>query len=238
MACCPRDAAARRRRGVIARAMYAMRKDRRERAPPSLPLAVASPGASRHVVAADPTTASSGTAAVTPCRLHADAGVCAAGGPSSILPATSASRGAAAPEPQATPRRARYRRARLPLTQQELNAAARRAAPAFFDELTDGGRLPATVAVDRFPWQTEMEERAARSFAQILDLIPLARRQRDPRIRPVWACAVDMIAAAMLADLQPAFALARRRARPTCFTALPMQGRWGWRQRARISGYL
>ena len=79
MGASPREAAARRRRGVLARAAYAVRKARRDRAPP-LPLAGTSQCGARPAAA----LASAGD----PRR-----------GARSSSPSTSSSRGATAPEP-------------------------------------------------------------------------------------------------------------------------------------------
>ena len=214
MGSCPRDAAARRRRGAMARAAYAMRKARCERAP-RLPLAGASS------CGAHPTAAHAGESDDSPRAAR-----------SSPPTTTSSSRGDSAPEPRRKPLLALHARGPFLLTRRDLEAAERRAAIGFFNDLTSGGRTPARVAVGRFPWERDHNHRSALTAVRCLELLPM-----KPCIGPVWSVLVGTIAQSMLAELSPDFEqVAHRAARAGgVFPALPFRG---WRRRARLAGHL
>ena len=212
----PREAAARRRRGVLARAAYAVRMARRDRAPP-LPLAGTSQCGARPAAA----LASAGD----PRR-----------GARSSSPSTSSSRGATAPEPPKKLRPTLPAREPLLPSRRTLDAAERRAAFEFFNDLTKGGRVSLQNAVRSWPWNTEFHQRAASVVAFALELLP-----EDPRMEPVWVVGVGQIASAMLSDLSPEFyqvCLRNTGSGRSPFRSLPICGRWGWRRRARLAGLL
>ena len=220
----PREAAARRRRGVLARAAYAVRKARRDRAPP-LPLAGTSQCGARPAAA----LASAGD----PRR-----------GARSSSPSTSSSRGAAALEPPKKLRPTLPAREPLLPSRRTLDAAGRRAAFEFFDDLTKDGRVSLQDAVDRWAWKSEFHQRAASVVALVIELLPKdPRKYADGcrRTEPIWIEGVGQIASAMLSDLSPEFyqvCLRNTGSGRSPFRALPICGRWGWRRRARLAGLL
>ena len=111
--------------------------------------------------------------------------------------------------------------------------AEQREAPAWYEDLTDGGRYSAVQAVARFPWTSEALASRAVTVAKMLDLLPRARSA------VAWSCVVCELLTVMLEDLSPAF----RRVRSdsfdklgTVFSLVPFRGRFGWRRRARFMG--
>ena len=153
----PRDAAARRRRGVLARAAYAMRKERCAGSP-RLPLARAgSIGKVR-----------------TPSPALSDA-------------SQGASAGCTDSEPKRKRRRPRRRarpalsaRCALP-PRGVLDAAELGAALDFYDEFTDGGIISARLAVLRRRWSDSRREQQAYSAARCraLPRVDAERESRD-----------------------------------------------------------
>ena len=177
----PRDAAARRRRGVLARAAYAMRKERCAGSP-RLPLARAgSIGKVR-----------------TPSPALSDA-------------SPGASAGCPDSEPKRKRRRPRRRarpalsaRCALP-PRGVLDAAELGAALDFYDDFTEGGVISVRVAVQRITWRLSRREQMAWSAARCLELMPKARAEAEPAVWPVWAACVNTLATVLLADLSPEF---------------------------------
>ena len=110
--------------------------------------------------------------------------------------------------------------------------AEARAAPALFDDFTDGGAVRVERYVQRFAWSSSVRAEHASTMARALDLLP---RERSP---PAWAALVCMLAALYLEELNPQFNAVRRRAigRDILFSAVPLRGRFGWRARARWAG--
>ena len=212
----PRDAAAQRRRGVLARAAYAVRKARtaakeaRCDSAPRLPLADAPPGGVRQAAARRSASPSASSA----CE---------------ALPT------------ERVEKRRPTRRARGPLfilTQRDCDEAERRAAPGFLHVFTDGGRVAPRVAVRRLNWTHARHAQAALTAARCLELLPTPL---DPVYVPVCATLVGMIASARLADVTPEFDQASLRASAAgsgTLLALPITGRLGWRRRARFMGCL
>ena len=110
--------------------------------------------------------------------------------------------------------------------------AEQKAAPAFFNDLTESGCLSVSQAVARFPWQHEDTKRRAIMSALMLDLMPR---------RPVagWACSVCGVQQAMAEDLNPMFRRVRREAfelHNIWLSYVPSRGKFGWRRRARWAG--
>ena len=175
----PRDAAARRRRGVLARAAYAMRKERGAGSP-RLPLARAgSIGKVR-----------------TPSPALSDA-------------SQGASAGCPDSEPKRKRRRPRRRarpalsaRCALP-PRGVLDAAELGAALDFYDDFTEGGVISVRVAVQRITWRLSRREQMAWSAARCLELMPKARAEAEPAVWPVWAAYVSTLATVLLADVSP-----------------------------------
>ena len=211
----PRDAAARRRRGVLARAAYAMRKERCAGSP-RLPLARAgSIGKVR-----------------TPSPALSDA-------------SPGASAGCPDSEPKRKRRRPRRRarpalsaRCALP-PRGVLDAAELGAALDFYDDFTDGGIISARLAVLRRRWSDSRREQQAYSAARCLELMPKERAETEPAVWPVWAAIVNNLATALFADISPDFAqvsLCATRTGVGPFLALPLRGYLGWRRRARLAG--
>ena len=134
MSVCPRAAAARRRRGVLARAAYAMRKARHADVP-RLPLARAGSIGGVLTLSPAPPVVSQGARAR---------------GPDS--------------EPRRKKRRRRRRarpaRGALP-PRHVLDAAELGSALDFYDDLTDDGFISARGAVQRFPWSHSHREQQA-----------------------------------------------------------------------------
>ena len=111
--------------------------------------------------------------------------------------------------------------------------AEQREAPAWYEDLTDGGRYSAVQAVARFPWTSEALASRAVPFAKMLDLLPRARSV------VAWSCVVCELLGVMLEDLSPAFRRVRSDAFDTLgtgFSLVPFRGRFGWRRRARFAG--
>ena len=213
MSVCPRAAAARRRRGVLARAAYAMRKERYADVP-RLPLARAGSIGNVLTLSPAPPDVSQGARA-----LSSDS------------------------EPRRKKRRRRRRarpaRGALP-PRHVLDAAELGAALDFYDDFTEGGVISVRVAVQRITWRLSHREQMAWSAARCLELMPKARAEAEPAVWPVWAACVNTLATALLADLSPDFdrvCLCAARAGRGPFLALPLRGYLGWRRRARLAGY-
>ncbi len=211
MSVCPRDAA-RRRRGVLACAAFAMRKERYAGAP-RLPLARAGSNGNVPTLSPAPSDESKGARALSPDS-----------------------------EPRRKKRKRRRRarpalsaRSVTPPPRHVLDAAELGAALDFYDDLTDGGFISARVAVQRFPWSHSHREQQAWSAARCLELMPKARAEAEPAVWPVWAAFVNTLATAIMADLSPEFdrvCLCATRAGGDPFLALPLRGYLGWRRRA------
>ena len=213
MSVCPRAAAARRRRGVLARAAYAMRKARYADVP-RLPLARAGSIGDVLTLSPAPPDVSQGARARSPDS-----------------------------EPRRKKRRRRRRarpaRGALP-PRHVLDAAELGAALDFYDDFTEGGVISVRVAVQRITWRLSHREQMAWSAARCLELMPKARAEAEPAVWPVWAACVNTLATVLLADLSPEFdrvCLCAARAGRGPFLALPLRGYLGWRRRARLAGY-
>ena len=75
------------------------------------------------------------------------------------------------------------------------------------------------------------------TMARCLDVDPTVR-DRFPR---VWAHSVCELTTVTFADFSPEFDSVLRRAHKADdfeFSAVPFRGRWGWRKRARLLGYM
>ena len=217
MSVCPRAAAARRRRGVLARAAYAMRKARYADTP-RLPLARAGSIGDVLTLSPAPPDVSQGARARSPDS-----------------------------EPRRKKRRRRRRarpalsaRSVLPPPRHVLDAAELGAALDFYDDFTEGGVISVRVAVQRITWRLSRREQMAWSAARSLELMPKARAEAEPAVWLVWAAYVNTLATALMADLSPEFdrvCLCATRAGRGPFLALPIRGYLGWRRRARLAGY-
>ncbi len=128
-------------------------------------------------------------------------------------------------------------RGAFPPGRRQLEDWKHRAAPALFDNLTRDGSRKAVAAVLQGEWRLEDRQEAALIFARSLDG-SLDLRARCP---PAWFILVCALITYTFADFKPEFDLALRRASEagaSDFSAVPFKGRWGWRRRARLAGYL
>jgi hypothetical protein len=111
--------------------------------------------------------------------------------------------------------------------------AEQRAAPSFYADMTDDGRLTAWGAVSRFPWSCSWRQRIAGVQARALDLFPRWKSV------VVWSLLVCDILAWMFEDISPVFRRVRAefsRSHGDVFSLVPLRGRYGWRRRARFAG--
>ena len=125
----------------------------------------------------------------------------------------------------------------LPPGRRQLEEWGRRAAPALFDDLTIDGSRTATSAVRQREWPLEELQRQALCWARYLDVDPTFR----DRCPPAWSLLVCNLVTYTFADFSPEFDRALRRASEagdSDFSAVPFKGRWNWRRRARLAGYL
>ena len=222
MVCGSREAAARRRWAAIARIGYAIRKARRDRFPQ---LPVCTDGRTLSAGAADSTRLESSQPAED---LRGDAPVVS---PRSVPPAHA--------EASAAPQRVQIPKAggSLPPSRCQLEALQSRAAPALFDQLTYDGSRSAVAAVRQREWRLENWKYLAMTKARCLDVDPTVR----DRFPLVWTHTVCELPTVTFADFSPGFGSVPRRAHKADgfeFSAVPFRGRWGWRKRARLLGYM
>ena len=122
-------------------------------------------------------------------------------------------------------------------SRQLLEELGRREASALFDHLTNDGSRSAVAAVQRRDWRLEVRHDQALSVARVLDGTAAWR----DRCFPAWSIGVCALITFTFADFSPEFDCVLRRAREAGdddFSAVPFKGRWGWRRRARLFGYM
>ena len=98
--------------------------------------------------------------------------------------------------------------------------------------LTEDGGRSAVTAVQRREWRFEERQRQAQGMARVLDGMARVDPTFRDRCLPAWAILVCALTT---------FDRVLRRAREAedfDFSAVPFKGRWGWRRRARLFGYM
>ena len=222
MGCASVDAVARRRWAKVARLGYAIRQARRDRFP-RLPIRLEG-----QIVSAD----ASDSLQLESKQPADDMGVdVQSDTPPDVLPSQAET--AAASERLETLRGGRN----FPPSRTKLEEWGRRIAPALFDALTTDGNRSAVSAVRLRDWRLAGRQRQALTMARVLDADPT---QRD-RCPAAWSISVCALTTYTLADFSPEFDRVLCRARDAGdfdFSAVPINGKWGWRRRARIAGYL
>ena len=221
-----REAVARRQRAKFARIGYSIRQKRRDRYP-RLPIRLAGQMTSAGAL---------GFSLFEPKRPADNSG----GDVPVASPPTAPSLPADAP---AAPQRSKIPTAggALPPSRRQLEELERRDAPALFDRLTQDGSRSAVAAVQRRAWRLEERKEQALGMARVLD----GTARVDPTFRgrcfASWSIAVCGLTTFTFADFSPEFDRVLRRAREAgddIFSAVPLKGRWGWRRRARLFGYM
>ena len=217
-----RDAVARRRRAKAARIGYAIRQARRDRVP-RLPIRLK--GLTTSAVALDSSQRESKQPA------EDSRGGTLVDSPSEVP--VSHAEAPAAPQRSMIPRD----RGGFPPSRTQLEKLQRRSASELFDDFTEDGSLSAVAAVRLRDWRLPERQRQAWMFAHHLD-VDSTLRVRSPA---AWSIAVCNLLTVLFADVSPEFDLVLRRARDAGgfdFSAVPLRGRWGWRRRARLAGFL
>ena len=107
--------------------------------------------------------------------------------------------------------------------------------------LTEDGGRSAVTAVQRREWRFEERQRQAQGMARVLDGMARVDPTFRDRCLPAWSILVCALTTVTFADISPEFDGVFRRAREVGgfdFSAVPFKGRWGWRRRARLFGYM
>ena len=123
----------------------------------------------------------------------------------------------------------------LPPSRRQLEELERRDAPALFDRLTQDGSRSAVAAVQRRAWRLEERKEQALTMARVLD----GTARVDPTFR--GRCFASWSILSPSPTSLPSSIVCSTRAREAgddIFSAVPLKGRWGWRRRARLFGYM